>query len=133
MILQKDGLQIKHMPELFKSYEDQLAVMEFLDKVEYFVRIRAGYRPVESDQCIDIVSGFITNTVFKWLNLSWAQQHQMQVFPPSSGSFTNESAWVVFKKSFISRYITSATRQRVLMEWERFNLKPNDDIIAFNV
>ena len=132
IVLQKERLLIKHMPELFKGDEDQLAVMEFLDKVEHFVRMGAGYGPLESDRCIDIVSRFVTNTVFEWLKSSWAQQHHMEVFPPSSGSFGNESAWVAFKQLFISRYITSATRQKVRTEWERFNLKPNDDIFAFN-
>jgi hypothetical protein len=65
--LEKEWLLQRQAPKLFKGEENQLIVVEFLDKVERFVRAGAGFSPLESDRIIDVAIRFVETGPAEWI------------------------------------------------------------------
>jgi hypothetical protein len=50
---------------IYIGEEDQMEVVDFLDKVEQFVKLRAGYGLLKSDECIDVGSQYTAQGAFE--------------------------------------------------------------------
>jgi hypothetical protein len=60
------------LPTIFIGEEDQMGVVNFLDKVEQFVELGARFGPLKLDKCIDVVSWYTAQGEFEWVYMVWA-------------------------------------------------------------